>query len=67
MTEPPVLDLSLTLRQARAQFEAAYMRAQLARCGGNVSRAARETGMDRSAFHRKLRGLGVIEDGRAGA
>ena len=60
------LNLHLTLREAREAFERAYLAAQLALFDGNVSRAAAASGMDRSAFHRKIRELGVHTPGGPG-
>ncbi len=53
--------LALPLREAREEFERAYLRAQLQRFGGNVSRTAQFVGMERSALHRKLKALGLHE------
>jgi DNA-binding NtrC family response regulator len=38
-----------------SSFEVAYARAVLARCGGNLSAAAREAGVDRKTFYALLR------------
>lgn len=38
-----------------ASFESAYARAVLTRCGGNISAAAREAGVDRKTFYSLLR------------
>ena len=51
--------MSLPLRDAREIFEREYLVAQINRFGGNISRTAEFVGMERSALHRKLRGLGV--------
>ena len=51
--------MSLPLRDAREIFEREYLMAQINRFGGNISRTAEFVGMERSALHRKLRGLGV--------
>lgn len=56
--------ISLTLRDAREQFERDYLRAQINRFGGNISRTAAFIGMERSALHRKLKSLGVTSNGR---
>ncbi|HET7275904.1 MAG TPA: sigma-54 dependent transcriptional regulator [Longimicrobiaceae bacterium] len=37
-----------------AQFEQAYLRDLLERCNGNISKGAREAGMDRKTIHRML-------------
>ncbi|MCG6863272.1 MAG: sigma-54 dependent transcriptional regulator [Chromatiaceae bacterium] len=47
------------LRQAREQFEKAYLEYQLAKHGGNVSKMAKEAGMERTHLYRKLRSLGI--------
>ncbi len=49
--------LALPLREAREAFERAYLEAQLTRFSGNISRTAQAIGMERSALHRKLKGL----------
>ena len=51
--------LALPLREAREAFERAYLEAQLTRFSGNISRTAQAIGMERSALHRKLKGLGL--------
>ncbi len=51
--------LALPLREARESFERAYLAAQLTRFSGNISRTAQAIGMERSALHRKLKGLGL--------
>jgi two-component system nitrogen regulation response regulator NtrX len=51
--------MGLPLRDAREMFEREYLRAQINRFGGNISRTAAFIGMERSALHRKLKSLGV--------
>lgn len=51
--------MGLPLRAAREIFEKQYLSAQLQRFGGNVSRTASFVGMERSAFHRKLKTLNI--------
>lgn len=51
--------MSMPLRDAREIFEREYLRAQVNRFGGNISRTAEFVGMERSALHRKLKSLGV--------
>lgn len=53
--------MSLPLREAREVFERQYLDAQLVRFGGNVSRTAAFIGMERSALHRKIKSLRVVE------
>ena len=50
---------SVPLREAREAFEREYLRTQISRFGGNISRTAEFVGMERSALHRKLKSLGL--------
>lgn len=58
--------LALPLREAREQFERAYLMQQLQLCGGKVGKLAERVGMERTHLYRKLRTLG-IDIGQAGA
>lgn len=51
--------LSLPLREAREQFERAYLQQQLVLCEGKVGQLAKRVGMERTHLYRKLRSLGV--------
>jgi len=51
--------LALPLREAREQFERAYLQQQLLLCGGKVGQLAKRVGMERTHLYRKLRSLGV--------
>ena len=51
--------MSLPLKDARDTFESEYIRAQLSRFGGNISKTAAFVGMERSALHRKMRALDI--------
>ncbi len=51
--------LALPLREAREQFERAYLQQQLILCGGKVGQLAKRVGMERTHLYRKLRSLGV--------
>ncbi len=67
--DAPVIDMPVSfdqpLRQAREQFEKAYLEFQLNKHAGNVSKMAKEVGMERTHLYRKLRSLGVeIKDRR---
>lgn len=50
------------LREARENFEREYLRVQIRRFSGNISRTASFIGMERSALHRKLKLLGLTDD-----
>ncbi len=50
------------LREARENFEREYLRVQIKRFSGNISRTASFIGMERSALHRKLKLLGLTEE-----
>src|SRR3954451_12817766 len=47
------------LREARETFEREYLKVQIRRFSGNISRTATFIGMERSALHRKLKALGI--------
>lgn len=49
------------LKEARETFEREYLRIQIRRFSGNISRTAHFIGMERSALHRKLKLLGIHE------
>jgi DNA-binding NtrC family response regulator len=51
--------LALPLREAREQFERAYLQQQLILCNGKVGQLAKRVGIERTHLYRKLRALGV--------
>jgi two-component system, NtrC family, nitrogen regulation response regulator NtrX len=51
--------MTLPLREARETFEREYLNVQIQRFQGNISKTAEFVGMERSALHRKLKGLGL--------
>jgi len=53
--------MSAPLREARESFEREYLRVQIRRFSGNISKTASFIGMERSALHRKLKLLGMSE------
>ena len=53
--------MAAPLREARESFEREYLRVQIRRFSGNISRTASFIGMERSALHRKLKLLGITE------
>ena len=53
--------MGVPLREAREVFEREYLRVQIRRFSGNISRTATFIGMERSALHRKLKLLGITE------
>ncbi len=53
--------MSVPLREAREVFEREYLRVQIRRFSGNISRTASFIGMERSALHRKMRSLGLSD------
>jgi two-component system nitrogen regulation response regulator NtrX len=54
--------ISLPIKEAKEFFESDYLRAQLERFSGSVSKTAKFIGMERSALHRKLKTLGVASE-----
>ena len=60
-TETSENSLSVPLKEARENFEKEYLTIQLKKFNGNISKTADFIGMERSALHRKLKGLGIKE------
>jgi two-component system nitrogen regulation response regulator NtrX len=58
--------MGVPLREARENFEREYLRVQIRRFSGNISRTAAFIGMERSALHRKLKLLGMVGGARRG-
>ena len=48
-----------SLREAREEFEKAYLVFQISKFNGNVSKTANHVGMERSALHRKMKSLNI--------
>ena len=61
MNETSENSLSIPLKEARENFEKEYLTTQLKKFNGNISKTADFIGMERSALHRKLKGLGIKE------
>ena len=57
----PENSLSVPLKEAREKFEKEYLTIQLKKFNGNISKTANFVGMERSALHKKLKGLGIKE------
>jgi len=55
------ISLSVPLKEARENFEKEYLTTQLRKFNGNISKTADFIGMERSALHRKIKGLGIKE------
>lgn len=53
--------MGVPLREARENFEREYLRVQIRRFSGNISKTAAFIGMERSALHRKLKLLGMAD------
>jgi DNA-binding NtrC family response regulator len=53
------IDFSLPLREAREQFERAYLLHQLDAAGGSVGKLAKAVGMERTHLYRKLKDLEI--------
>src|SRR3954452_19280496 len=58
---PGMAIMGSPLREARESFEREYLKIQIRRFSGNISRTASFIGMERSALHRKLKALGIGE------
>ena len=61
INKSPENSLSIPLKEARENFEKEYLTTQLKKFNGNISKTADFIGMERSALHRKLKGLGIKE------
>jgi DNA-binding NtrC family response regulator len=59
VNDPDKIDYALPLREAREQFERIYLLKKLQETGGNVGKAAKLAGMERTHLYRKLRSLGI--------
>ena len=53
------INYDLPLREAREQFERLYLLRKLQETDGNVGKAAKLAGMERTHLYRKLRSLGI--------
>jgi len=58
------LMLHLPLKDARDQFEKAYLEAMLEECHWGMSRAAERAGLDRTNLYRKVKQLGIEVPGK---
>lgn len=60
-SESPItgIKFDLPLRQAREQFEKAYLEFHLKQADGSVGKVAKLAGMERTHLYRKLRALGI--------
>ncbi len=56
--------VTLSLKDAREQFEKEYLRLNLQRHHYHISRTAQAIGMDRAALHRKIKVLGLPLEGQ---
>ena len=54
-----ILEFEIPFREAREQFERAYLEYRLRKAGGSVSKVAAAAGIERTHLYRKLRGLGI--------
>ena len=59
VSSPNMTIMGSPLREARESFEREYLKIQIRRFSGNISRTASFIGMERSALHRKLKALGI--------
>lgn len=57
--DPAFPGFDLPLREAREQFEKAYLEHQLKAFNGSVSRVSERVGIERTHLYRKLRSLGI--------
>lgn len=54
--------MGMPLKEAREYFEKQYLKSQINRFGGNISKTSGFIGMERSALHRKLKMLDLVDE-----
>ena len=54
------ISLSLSLKDAKFNFEKEYLLSQIKRFNGNMIKISEFTGMERSALYRKLKSLNIL-------
>ncbi|MDQ7072969.1 MAG: helix-turn-helix domain-containing protein [Gammaproteobacteria bacterium] len=54
-----IINYDLPLRESREQFERIYLLRKLKQTEGNVGKAAKLAGMERTHLYRKLRALDI--------
>jgi len=59
-----VVSFDQPLREAREEFEKAYLTYQLEKHERNVTQMAAEAGMERTHLYRKLKSLGIDVKGK---
>ena len=59
MSAASAIRFDLPLREAREQFEKAYLEYQLQESGGSVGKLSKAVGMERTHLYRKLRALNI--------
>ena len=65
LAEEPAGSYELPLRQAREQFERAYLEHQLKVADGSINKVAQLAGIERTHLYRKLRALGIDPKSRS--
>ncbi len=55
---------SLSLKEARQNFEKEYLLSQIERFNGNISKISEFTGMERTALYRKFKSLNILLDNK---
>lgn len=58
-TTQSIVDTTLSLKEAKEKFEAAYLSQLLRETSGNVSETAKKSGVERTNLYRKLKHLGI--------
>ena len=53
------IDLTLSLKDARFNFEKQYFLSQIKRFNGNIAKISEFTGMERTALYRKFKSLNI--------
>ena len=59
LNKPIINNFSLSLKEARQNFEKEYFLSQIKHFNGNISKISEFTGMERTALYRKFKSLNI--------
>ena len=64
INKPIINNFSLSLKEARQNFEKEYFLSQIKHFNGNISKISEFTGMERTALYRKFKSLNILLDNK---
>ena len=59
-----ITNFTMSLKEARQNFEKEYLLSQIKRFNGNISKISEFTGMERTALYRKFKSLNILLDNK---